>query len=64
MCIRDSCQYTEDHPFARDLSEKWNEGLMLALQNLPRFPWELPGGDTEASGCVMVPPNPPKAVAS
>ncbi len=58
------CQYTEDHPFARDMSEKWNEGLMLALQNLPRFPWEQPGGDAESSGCVMVPPSPPKAVAS
>lgn len=31
---------TEDDPFASEISEKWNEGLLLALQNLPRFPWE------------------------
>lgn len=31
---------TEDDPFARQLSEKWNEGLILALENLPNFPWE------------------------
>ena len=35
------CVYAEDDPFARELSEKWNEGLLLALQNLPRFPWEV-----------------------
>ena len=57
------CQYGEDHPFARDLSEKWNEGLMLALENLPLFPWEQSGG-SEGDGCVMVPPRPPTAVAS
>jgi putative proteasome-type protease len=47
------CQYTEDHPFAREISEKWNKGLMLALENLPLFPWEQPGGNGEATGCVM-----------
>ena len=31
---------TEDDPFAREMSERWNEGLVLAFQNLPRFPWE------------------------
>ncbi len=31
---------TDDDPFARDMSEKWNQGLMHALENLPRFPWE------------------------
>lgn len=31
---------TEDDPFSRQLSEKWNEGLLMALQNLPRFDWE------------------------
>lgn len=34
------CVYNEDDPFARSISEKWNEGLLLSLQNLPRFPWE------------------------
>lgn len=32
--------FSEDDPFARQLSERWNEGLMAALQNLPRFDWE------------------------
>ncbi len=36
---------TEDDPFARELSERWNQGLAHALENLPRFPWEV-----EASG--------------
>lgn len=31
---------TDDDPFAHDLSERWNEGLILALENLPLFPWE------------------------
>ena len=34
--------FSEDDPFARQLSERWNEGLMAALQNLPRFDWEAP----------------------
>jgi len=34
------CYYTEDDPFARMLSERWNQGLMLALESLPLFPWE------------------------
>lgn len=34
------CVYAEDDPFARTLSERWNEGLMHALQGLPPFPWE------------------------
>jgi putative proteasome-type protease len=58
------CQYTEDHPFAREISEKWNAGLMLALESLPLFPWEQPGGDVSSDGCVMAPPHPPDAVAS
>ena len=32
----------EDNPFARQVSDAWNEGLILALQNLPRFFWESP----------------------
>lgn len=31
---------TENDPFARQLSESWNQGLVQALENLPNFPWE------------------------
>jgi putative proteasome-type protease len=31
---------TENDPFALQLSEAWNQGLLQALDNLPRFPWE------------------------
>ncbi|MGA8148812.1 MAG: peptidase [Gallionellaceae bacterium] len=31
---------TENDPFAKQLSEAWNQGLLQALNNLPRFPWE------------------------
>lgn len=31
---------TENDPFAKQLSEAWNHGLVQALENLPRFPWE------------------------
>ncbi|MGA9665722.1 MAG: peptidase [Gallionella sp.] len=31
---------TENDPFAKNISEAWNQGLLLALENLPRFPWE------------------------
>lgn len=34
------CSYNEDNAFARELSSKWNEGLMRALEALPAFPWE------------------------
>ncbi len=30
----------EDDAYAREVAEKWNEGLLLALSNLPPFPWE------------------------
>jgi putative proteasome-type protease len=33
---------TENDPFARELAETWNEGLVAALQSLPKFDWELP----------------------
>jgi len=29
-----------EDPFAKELSEAWNQGLVLALQNLPKFYWE------------------------
>jgi putative proteasome-type protease len=32
---------TEDDAFAREVSERWNEGLIQALLSLPRFSWEL-----------------------
>lgn len=31
---------TEDDPFAKQVSEAWNKGLVLALENLPQFYWE------------------------
>jgi putative proteasome-type protease len=31
---------TESDPFAKALSETWNEGLVKALQSLPKFNWE------------------------
>lgn len=30
----------EDDPFYRELAERWNEGLVRALNGLPRFAWE------------------------
>lgn len=47
--------YSEDDPFARQLSEKWNEGLLMALQNLPRFPWESDGAAPEDTRVVNFP---------
>ena len=34
---------TEDDALSKEISEKWNQGLMLALDNLPLFPWEQSG---------------------
>ena len=31
---------TENDPFSKELSEAWNQGLVHALENLPRFHWE------------------------
>lgn len=31
---------TENDPFAKHISEAWSQGLLQALENLPRFPWE------------------------
>ncbi len=31
---------TENDPFAKRISDEWNQGLIQALENLPRFPWE------------------------
>jgi putative proteasome-type protease len=32
---------TEDDAFAKNISQSWNTGLTQALDNLPRFPWEI-----------------------
>lgn len=37
---------TDDDPFAREISERWNQGLILALENLPLFKWEKPAKDS------------------
>lgn len=43
--------YTEEDPFARDLSDSWNRGLLMALEILPRFEWEKgSGGATTQQG--------------
>jgi putative proteasome-type protease len=31
---------TDDDPFAKEVSEAWNKGLVSALENLPKFYWE------------------------
>lgn len=38
---------TEEDPFAKQLSEAWNKGLVSALENLPRFYWESSTGKDE-----------------
>lgn len=40
---------TEEDPFAKQLSEAWNKGLVAALDNLPRFYWESSPGNTADS---------------
>lgn len=42
----------EDDPFAREIGERWNEGLMLALERLPPFSWEA---DQEHAGGQVFP---------
>ena len=36
----------EEDPFAKQLSEAWNQGLVSALDNLPRFYWEESAGNS------------------
>ena len=31
---------TEDDPFYNSIAHAWGSGLVQALENLPRFPWE------------------------
>jgi putative proteasome-type protease len=40
---------TEEDPFAKQLSEAWNKGLVSALENLPRFYWESSAANTTDS---------------
>jgi len=35
----------KDDPFAKNIADAWNEGLIRALQNLPKFYWETPQAD-------------------
>ena len=32
---------TEDDPFYKSVAQAWSSGLVRALENLPRFPWEV-----------------------
>ena len=50
---------TEDDPFLRELSEKWNNGLLLALGSLPGFPWEQREPPSEGEGQVFPFRSPP-----
>lgn len=44
---------TEDDPFAREISEHWNAGLVLALDTLPRFPWEDEQAASQRQGQIF-----------
>lgn len=39
----------EEDPFAKELSEAWNKGLVTALDNLPRFYWEATTENSSAA---------------
>jgi putative proteasome-type protease len=51
------CYLTEDNALSREISDRWNEGLLLALENLPRFEWEQPGDDAEEHRVYPFPSN-------
>jgi Predicted proteasome-type protease len=34
---------SEDDPFYRSIGERWGQGLLKALDDLPRFAWETSG---------------------
>lgn len=40
LCEGRRMTLNEDTPFARALSDRWNAGLLQALDGLPRFAWE------------------------
>lgn len=48
LCFTHQLCLGEEDPFAREMSEAWNHGLVLALQNLPKFNWEI-SGETAAT---------------
>ncbi len=48
MCL------TEEDPFAKQLSEAWNMGLVSALDNLPRFYWESTSNETATSESISL----------
>lgn len=50
---------TEDDPYSREISEHWNQGLVLALDNLPHFPWEDEHAAQRAQGQIF--PFPPSS---
>ncbi len=45
---------TEDDPFAKQLSESWNQGLVSTLQHLPKFYWEMPANNSTNVGSNSV----------
>lgn len=56
---KDSLRFThqlcmgEEDPFARKISEAWNRGLVLALQNLPKFSWETSDETTATKNSIQ-----------
>ena len=40
LTIGKKLHLSEDDAFAKQLSDKWNDGLVNALMNLPKFDWE------------------------
>ena len=50
---------TDDDPIAREMSEKWNQGLLVALENLPRFPWEAEAMGSEEHKVFSFPAKQP-----
>lgn len=49
---------TEDDPLSREMSEKWNQGLMHALEGLPHFPWEVESYGSEEHRVFNFPGKP------
>jgi len=44
---------TQNDPFAKQLSEVWNQGLVQALEGLPHFPWESRAPFTAGTKCEV-----------
>ncbi|MDR3395348.1 MAG: peptidase [Parasulfuritortus sp.] len=55
------CYLTEDDTFARQLSEQWNQGLLMALQSLPHFPWETEEASSDEHRIYNFPGKTPEA---